>query len=111
MALSTGRQYARTLETGDRYITTDLDNTPHEVTVSTVTEHLDDSNSVRHQYADPVDHAHFTYSAVVHVTYRAPRCPHGHDWRWCERRPCVDCEWPDEIDTAYMGNAPARTAA
>ncbi|MDX3321090.1 hypothetical protein PV415_29710 [Streptomyces sp. ME03-5684b] len=111
MALTTGWQYARTLETGDRYITTDLDNNRHEVTVSTVTEHLDDSNSVRNQYADPVDHAHYTYSAVVHVTYRAPRCPHGHDWRWCERRPCVDCEWPAEIDTAYMGNAPARTAA
>ncbi|KAF2774844.1 hypothetical protein [Streptomyces sp. OM5714] len=110
MAPTTGRQYARTLETGDRYITTDLDNNRHEVTVSTVTEHLDDSTSVYHQDADPVRHKHYTYSAVVHVTYRAPRCPHDHDWRWCERRPCVDCEWPAEIDTAYMGNAPARTA-
>jgi hypothetical protein len=85
MALSTGRQYARTLETGDRYIAADLDNKRHEVTVSTVSEHLDDSNSVYHQYADPVRYAHHTYSAVVHVTYRAPRCPHGNDWRWCER--------------------------
>ncbi|MFJ2240463.1 hypothetical protein [Streptomyces sp. NPDC087859] len=47
----------------------------------------------------------------MHVTYRAPRCPHGHDWRRCEHRPCVDCEWPAEIDTARMGNAPARPAA
>lgn len=111
MAPSTGRQYARTLETGDRYITADVDNKRHEVTVSTVSEHLDDSHSVYHQHADPVRYAHHMYSAVVHVTYRAPRCPHGHDWRWCERRPCVDCEWPDEIDTAYMGNAPARTTS
>jgi hypothetical protein len=111
MAPSTGRQYAHSLETGDRYITVDLDNKRHEVTVSTVTEHLDDSNSVHHQDADPVPYTHHTYSAVVHITYRAPRCPHGHDWRWCERRPCVDCEWPVEIDTAYMGNASARTAS
>ena len=75
MAPTTGRQYARTLETGDRYITTDLGNKRHEVTVSTITEHLDDSTSVYHQSADPVRHAHHTYSAVVHVTYRAPPAP------------------------------------
>ncbi|WP_331751916.1 hypothetical protein OG713_46070 (plasmid) [Streptomyces sp. NBC_00723] len=109
MALTTSRQYARTLETGDRYITTDLANKRHEVAVSTIGEHLDDSHSVHHQFADPVRYAHYAYSAVVHVTYRAPRCPHGNEWRWCERDPCVDCEWPAEIDTAYMGDAPART--
>ncbi|MFD0067426.1 hypothetical protein [Streptomyces sp. NPDC056690] len=109
MALTTGRQYARTLDTGDRYVTTDLDGERHEVTVSTTSEHLDDSHSLHHQAADPVRYTHHTYSAVVHVTYRAPRCPHRNNWRWCERRPCVDGEWPAEIETAYMGDAPART--
>ncbi|QDN54291.1 hypothetical protein [Streptomyces sp. S1D4-20] len=108
MPLAVGQQRARTLEVGDRYLVRDLDNRRHEVTVSSVREHLDESNSVYHQYADAVRYKHYAYSDFVHVTYRAPRCPHGWDWRWCERLPCVDCEWPEEIDAAYMGEAPAR---
>ncbi|MFJ8142627.1 hypothetical protein [Streptomyces sp. NPDC096013] len=86
MAPSTGRQYACTLETGDRHITTDLDRRHHEVTDSPITEHLDGSASAPCQSADPVSHAHHTYAAAVHVTYRAPRCPHGNEWRWVRAR-------------------------
>lgn len=106
--IDTGRQHACTLGIGDRYNTTDLDGNRHEVTVSYATENLDDSNSIWHQRADAVSHKRHGYAARVTVTYRAPRCPHGTDWNWCDRLPCIDCAWPEEIETAYMGDAPAR---